>query len=103
MDNFNPSFSKIGDILVYQKSISQEQLENALTEQKNSNEKLGHILVSQGTIKEDDLVKAYSMQCGHRSITQEEMLKVDQSIVAMLPEDFAKENNVLALRKNDDS
>jgi hypothetical protein len=27
MENFNPQFQKIGDILVYQKIISQEQLE----------------------------------------------------------------------------
>ena len=101
MSNFNPSFSKIGDILVHQNTISTEQLEKALSEQKINNDKLGNILISQGVITEDDLVNAFSMQCGHRSITQEEMLKVDQSIVSMLPEDFAKENNVLALSKKD--
>ena len=47
------------------------------------------------------MVNAYSMQCGHRSISRDEMLKVDQSIVSLLPEDFAKENNVLALSKKD--
>ena len=99
MDNFNPQFQKIGDILVYQKIISNEQLESALNEQKSSSNKLGHILISQGTITEEDLVKAYSMQCGHRSITEEEILKVDQAIVSLLPEDFAKENNVIALNK----
>ena len=101
MENFNPQFQKIGDILVYQKVISAEQLEKALTEQKSSNEKLGHILISQGSITEEDLVKAYSMQCGHRSITKDEILQVDQSITALLPEDFAKENNVIALSKKD--
>ena len=101
MENFNPSFSKIGDILVHQKIISKEQLEKALNEQKISKKKIGHVLISQGTIKEQDLVNAYSMQCGHRAITEEEMLKVDQSIVSLIPEDFAKENNVLALSKKD--
>jgi len=101
MSNFNPSFSKIGDILVHQETISTEQLEKALSEQKNSNDKLGNILIAQGVITEEDLVNAFSMQCGHRSINKEEMLKVDQSIVSMLPEDFAKENNVLALSKKD--
>ena len=101
MENFNPQFQKIGDILVYQKVISAEQLDKALTEQKSSNEKLGHILISQGSITEEDLVKAYSMQCGHRSITKDEILQVDQSITALLPEDFAKENNVIALSKKD--
>jgi len=101
MSNFNPSFSKIGDILVHQNIISTEQLESALSEQKTNNDKLGNILISQGAITEEDLVSAFSMQCGHRSINLEEMLKVDQSIVSMLPEDFAKENNVLSLSKKD--
>ena len=101
MENFNPSFSKIGDILVHQKIISQEQLEKALNDQKTSQEKIGHILISHGAIKEQDLVNAFSMQCGYKSISEEEMLKVDQSIVSLIPEDFAKENNVLALSKKD--
>ena len=101
MENFNPQFQKIGDILVYQKIISQEQLEKALSEQKNTSDKLGNILITQGSISEDELVNAYSMQCGHRSISKDEMLKVDHDIVSLLPEDFAKENNVLALSKKD--
>ena len=101
MDNFNPTFSKIGEILLHQKVISEDQLQKALSEKNNSSEKLGQILINQGVIKEDDLVNAFSMQCGHRSINEEEMLKVDPSIVSMLPEDFAKENNVLALNKKD--
>ena len=101
MDNFNPQFQKIGDILVHQKIISADQLNNALTEQKSTKDKLGNILITQGSITEDELVNAYSMQCGHRSISRDEMLKVDQSIVSLLPEDFAKENNVLALSKKD--
>ena len=101
MENFNPQFQKIGDILVYQKLISNEQLENALIKQKSSNEKLGLILIQEGIITEDELVIAYSMQCGHRAISEEDILKVEQSIVSLLPEDFAKENNVIALSKKD--
>ena len=102
MENFNPQFQKIGDILVYQKIITSEELDKALVEQKKTNDKLGNTLITQGSITEDELVNAYSMQCGHRSITKDEMLKVDQEIVSLLPEDFAKENNVLALSKKDD-
>ena len=39
MENFNPQFQKIGDILVYQKLISNEELESALIKQKSSNDK----------------------------------------------------------------
>ena len=42
MENFNPQFQKIGDILVYQKIITADDLERALTEQKNSKDKLGN-------------------------------------------------------------
>ena len=37
MSNFNPQFQRIGDILVYNEAISQEDLNKALSEQKNSN------------------------------------------------------------------
>ena len=53
MENFNPQFQKIGDILVYEKVITTEQLEKALSEQKSTSEKLGHILISQGSITEE--------------------------------------------------
>ena len=80
MDNFNPQFQKIGDILVHQKIITSEQLNNALTEQKSTKDKLGSILISQGTITEDELVNAYSMQCGHRSISKDEMLNLRKKL-----------------------
>ena len=38
MSNFNPQFQRIGDILVYNKAITQENLERALSEQKTTNE-----------------------------------------------------------------
>ena len=58
MDNFNPQFQKIGDILVHQKIISAEQLNNALSEQKTTKDKLGNILITQGSITEEELVNA---------------------------------------------
>ena len=44
MSNFNPQFQRIGDILVHNKAISQEELDKALAEQKASKEKLKNIL-----------------------------------------------------------
>ena len=56
---FNPQFQKVGDILVYQNIITNDELEKALNEQKQSNEKLGQILINQGVITESQLVEAY--------------------------------------------
>ena len=66
MDNFNPQFAKIGDILVHNKVISEDQLNKALAEQKNSKGKLGTVLINLGFISESDLTDAYSMQMGYK-------------------------------------
>ena len=39
MSNFNPQFQRIGDILVHNGVISQDDLTKALDDQKTSNEK----------------------------------------------------------------
>ena len=45
--SFNPQFQKVGDILVYHNVITEDQLQKALSEQKETNEKLGQILINQ--------------------------------------------------------
>ena len=99
MSNFNPQFQRIGDILLHNNIISQEDLNKALSQQKNSNDKLGHILIKLGMITEDDLINAYSQQMGKEPIGFEEILKADLEVTALLSEDFAKEKNIIALNK----
>ena len=103
MSNFNPQFQRIGDILVHNKAITQENLNNALSEQKNSNEKLGHVLLKLGFIGENDLINAYSQQMGHRAIDFEDILKSDLDVTALLSEEFVKEKKIIALKKTDNS
>ena len=50
MAQFNPQFEKIGDILLFEEVISQDQLNSALDEQKTSKNKIGHILIKNGAI-----------------------------------------------------
>ena len=101
--SYNPQFSKLGEILVNEKIITDKQLEKALAEQKKKKDKLGNILVSNGTITENDLVKAFSLQLGSKSITEDELLKAPEDTVKLLAEDFAKENNVITLKKTSNS
>ena len=101
--SYNPQFSKLGEILVNEKIITDKQLEKALVEQKKKKDKLGNILVSNGTITENDLVKAFSLQLGSKSITEDELLKAPEDTVKLLAEDFAKENNVITLKKTSNS
>ena len=101
MKNFNPQFEKIGDILVHENLISDQQLNDALTEQKTTNEKLGHILLKNNLISEDHLVKVYSLQLGYKHIFEEDMMKASSEVVSLISEDFSRENNILALNKTD--
>ncbi len=99
MSNFNPQFQRIGDILLHDNIISQEDLNKALSQQKNSNDKLGHILIKLGMITEEDLINAYSQQMGKEPIGFEDILKANLEVTALLSEEFAKEKNIIALNK----
>ena len=61
---------RIGEILIDNKAITQENLDQGLSEQKalNDNTKIGPILLRLGFVNQADLIKAYSQQMGLRRI-----------------------------------
>ena len=99
--SFNPQFQKVGDILVYHNVITEEQLQKALSEQKETNEKLGQILINQDIISEADLVKAYSEQMGHKHVLENDLLALSEENVGLLSEEFTRANHVIAMKKTD--
>ena len=101
MENFNPQFEKIGDILIHEGIIDQSQLSEALEDQKIKKGKIGHILLGKGYITENSLASAFSMQLGFKMISGEDLLNSDEDVVAMLSEDFSKENLVIAVKKTE--
>ena len=101
--NYNPQFAKLGEILVNENIISASDLESALSEQKAKGDKLGNILIRNGKITEDQLVKAFSLQLGYKSINEDELLKAPEEIVKLIPEDFSRENNIIVLKTSETS
>ncbi len=99
--DFNPQFQKIGEILIHASKIDESKLNSALAEQKKTNEKLGQVLISMGYIDEDDFITAYSMQMGYRKADNFLLLEADQDAVGLIPEDFARSNSVLAVKRSD--
>ncbi|TME14730.1 MAG: type II/IV secretion system protein [Chloroflexi bacterium] len=78
--------------------ITEEQLARALDVQRLNPAPVGALLVSQGAIEEDALTLAISEQLG----TQVADLKhgeVDAEAARLIPEDFARRNLVLPLRR----
>ena len=101
--SYDPQFAKIGEVLVHEGIISEKELQTALAEQKKKKDKLGNILVAKGTITEDDLATAFSLQANCKKLTEDDLLKAPEDIVKLIPEDFARQNNILALKKTSDS
>ncbi|MBI4590809.1 MAG: type IV-A pilus assembly ATPase PilB [Candidatus Rokubacteria bacterium] len=93
-----PVSRRLGDLLVNEGLISQEQLQRTLSEQKGTNEKLGSILVRLGIIHEDQLIAFLSRQYGIPSITLSQ-LDIDPEVVKLVPAQIAKKYEVLPVKR----
>jgi type IV pilus assembly protein PilB len=99
--DFNPQFSKLGEILVHNGKATEGGVNEALAQQKITNDKIGVTLIELGMIEEDDFATAYSQQLGYRKADNFILLEADSTVAALIPEDFARENRVLAVNRNE--
>ncbi|WP_342547734.1 ATPase, T2SS/T4P/T4SS family [Paenibacillus sp. FSL P2-0089] len=89
---------RLGDLLVENGIISQEQLEEALVEQRKTKRKLGDLLITQGYITEQQLIEVLEFQLGipHVSLFK---YQIDPAITQIIPESMAKRYQVLPFMK----
>jgi type IV pilus assembly protein PilB len=89
---------RLGDLLVENGIISQEQLEEALIEQRRSKRRLGDSLISQGYITEQQLIEVLEFQLGipHVNLFK---YQIDPAITQIIPESMAKRYQVLPFMK----
>ncbi len=97
-----PVSRRLGDLLVREGLINQEQLQRALAEQKGSNEKLGSILVRHNVISDDQLIAFLSKQYGIPSITLSQ-LDIDPDVLKLVPGQIAKKYEVLPVKRTGNS
>lgn len=94
---------KLGDILIKQGLLKQEQLEYALEEQEKKGGKLGEVLVTMEFVSEKDIASALSKQLGvlHASI-EKGLLRpnLHQGLEKVIPHDYARFRKVLPLSKH---
>src|SRR5688572_6611938 len=93
-----PVSRRLGDLLVKEGLINQEQLQRALADQKGTNEKLGSILVRLSIISEDQLIAFLSKQYGIPSITLSQ-LDIDAEVVKLVPAQIARKYEVLPIKR----
>ena len=99
--DFNPQFSKIGEILVNNGKATESGINEGLVQQKTTNEKIGTTLIEMGLIEEDDFTTAYGQQLGYKKADNFILLEADSEVAALIPEDFARENRGLGVSSND--
>ncbi len=92
---------RLGDLLVAQQIITQDQLEQALKEQKKTGRKLGRQLVEMGAVEENTLLSLLSRQLDIPFIELKQF-RFDRDLVASLPESLARRYRVIILREDDD-
>jgi len=89
---------RLGDLLVAQKAVSQEQLKLGLDEQKRSGRRLGRVLVEMGFVTEDDIARALSRQLNLAFVDLKHH-HFKPNVVLKLPEVAARRFRAVALEE----
>jgi type IV pilus assembly protein PilB len=89
---------KIGEFLVKSNLISQDQLEKALEEQKQTGGRVGEHLVRLGYVTEEDILDCLSQQYGVPSINLRHF-EIDESIIRLIPADVARKYQFIPVSK----
>ncbi|NIQ38321.1 MAG: type II secretion system ATPase GspE [Proteobacteria bacterium] len=93
----------LGEILVNQSLITQEQLDEALLIQREKPSPLGEVLVRLGHIKERDLLKGLGKQLGIPFVPHFKNVDIDRELIAKIPIHFAKKYEILPVRNKNGS
>jgi type IV pilus assembly protein PilB len=89
---------RIGELLLKEKLITPEQLQQALTHQKTSGGKLGYNLVKMGFVKDDQVTALLSKQYGVPAINLTQF-KIDPTIVKLVPPETARKYQIIPLSR----
>ena len=99
MNSPAPHRRPLGQILIAQGVISEDQLRIALLEQMKSNQPVGKLLVSLGFISEATLRDALGESLGKKSVDLSHAI-VDPEALRLVPQDLAKRHRLLPLDYN---
>jgi len=91
-----PEKIRLGEVLISQKLLSEEQLNQALAEQKRSGRKLGRVFVESGFVTEEQISGALARQLNIPYITLK-FYNINAELVRLLPETAARRFRALVL------
>src|SRR5271167_597953 len=89
---------RLGEILLKESLITQDQLQKALEFQRSNGGKLGSCLTKMGFITDDDITGVLSRQYGVPSINLK-FYEIDPTIIKLIPQDTAQRYQVIPLSR----
>ncbi|MGH9348175.1 MAG: type IV-A pilus assembly ATPase PilB [Vicinamibacterales bacterium] len=89
---------RIGELLLKEKRISPEQLQEALNYQRQHGGKLGFNLVKLGHVKDEEITSLLSKQYGVPSIALGEF-EIDPAVVKLVPSETAQKYQIVPLSR----
>ena len=102
----NSAYLKLGEMLVKERLVTVDQVEQAMLVQKKEGGRIGEVLVRLGMVSEADYVRVLAKQLNmpYASLGSD-LLKpaLDQELENLVPREFALKNIVLPLSRNLDS
>src|SRR5919204_261205 len=89
---------RLGDLLVKEKIVTPEQLDQAIKLQKEANRRLGAALVKLGVMTDEDVTNFLSRQYGVPAINLS-YFEIDPAVVKLIPYETAKRYQILPLSR----
>ncbi len=90
----------LGQMLVNEKLLTADQLNQALDRQRKTRERLGQILIDMKLIDEDILLKYLGAQFRKEPITRQDLDALDPDVVKLVPEEVARQYGVIAAQRS---
>src|SRR5919109_2584472 len=90
---------RIGELLLKEKRISTEQLQEALNYQRQNGGKLGFNLVKLGYVRDDEITALLSKQYGVPSIALGQF-EIDTSVIKLVPAETAQKYQIVPLSRS---
>jgi len=90
---------RIGELLLKEKRITPDQLQEALNYQKANGGKLGYHLVKLGIVQDEEITSVLSKQYGVPSINLTEF-EIDPSVIRLVPAETAQKYQILPLSRS---
>src|SRR5678809_326603 len=91
---------RIGELLLKEKRITPEQLQEALTYQRQNGGKLGYNLIKLGYVKDEEITALLSKQYGVPSIALTQF-EIDPAVVKLVPAETAQKYQICLLYTSD--